>query len=199
LVKVLGPSSNDEMVLAFLQGELDSPRFGDAVRAGLETRGFDDRLIRVPNLDDELENGHRSSILLEYRPWLVDPDLLRAWPPNATWRWVELTRKEVEALHYVTYDYWDALSGGTHLVRDGARSVQNGTVIFEVPNDRFWEVARKFDAGDALAPIIIVSSVGDGACTLIEGHLRATGYLLAQRVPATVRALHGEVQVQRKA
>jgi hypothetical protein len=198
-VKVLGPSSNDEMVLAFLQGELDSPRFGDAVRSGLEARGFDERLIRVPDLDDEIENGHRGSILLEYRPWLTDPDLLRSWPPNAAWRWVDLTRKEVEALHYVTYDYWDALSGGTHLVGDGARSVQNGTVIFEVPNDRFWEVARKIEAGETLSAIIIVSSVGESVCTLIEGHLRATGYLLAQRAPATVRALHGEVHAHRPA
>jgi hypothetical protein len=147
----------------------------------------------MPNLDDDIENGHRSSILLEYRPWLAYSDVLKAWPPNATWQWVALTRKEFEELHYITYDYWDELSGGTHLVREGARSVRNGTVIFEVPNDRFWEVASQIEAGETLLPLIIFSAVGDRVCTLIEGHLRATGYLLAQRVPATVRALHAAV------
>jgi hypothetical protein len=192
-VKVLAPSSFDEMVLAFLRGELDSPRFGDAVRGGLEARRMDERLINAPNLDDEMENGLRASILREYRPWLADSDVLGAWPPNATWQWVELPRTEVEELHYIPYDYWDALSGGTHLVRDGARCVREGTVIFDVPNDRFWEVARTIDAGETLLPLIIFSVAGDGVCTLIEGHLRATGYLLAQRAPATVRAVHATV------
>lgn len=156
-MKDLASSSNEEMVAVFLHGELASPRFGDTIRAALHNRKLDSALIEDPNLTDKTANTERAAILLEYRPWLVDFGLLKQWPPNALWRWVDLTRKDIDGLVYVTYDYWDKLSNETHLVREGARSVRIGKRVLEVSNDSFWEVARQIDAGKDVPPIIVLS------------------------------------------
>lgn len=193
-MRLLSPSSNEEMVAVFLLGELDSPRFAETIQAALRDRKLSKALIEKPNLDSSAENAQRAAILLEYRPWLVDFGLLKEWPPNAMWHWAELNREDIENLHYVTYSYWDELSSGTHLVQDGAKSVKAGRVVFEVGNDNFWEVARRIDAGETMRPIIILSDGERGPHTVIEGHTRATSYLLADHAPRTVHALFGITQ-----
>lgn len=107
---------------------------------------------------------------------------------------VELFRDDIENLHYVTYSYWDELSKGTHLVRDGARSVRAGELVFGVSNDGFWEVARRIDTGHSIPPLIVLSGRVGGPHTLIESHVRATSYLLAKHPPVVIKALFGTVE-----
>jgi len=193
-MRTLSPSSNEEMIAVFLQGELDSPRFGDVIETALHSRGLSRSLIERPNLSDEAENAQRSSILFEYRPWLASADLLKGWPPKAKWQWVELARKDIENLRYVTYSYWDELSNGTHSVGDGASSVRSGKVVFDVPHDNFWKVAHRVDAREDIPPMIILSNSKGQPHIVIEGHVRATSYLLAEHPPKTLRALLGSVE-----
>jgi hypothetical protein len=175
------------MVATFLRGELDSPRFAADLRAELAARGLDRTLIDAPDLADPVANARREAVLLGYRPWVVQD------AGGRSWQWVELTAEDVADLHYLTYSYWDELSDGTHVVRDGARNVRAGKVVFEVPNDRFWTVAGLIDAGRPMPPLIIAGGAPGTPHTLVEGHLRATGHLLAQRPPRVLKALFGNL------
>jgi hypothetical protein len=188
---VLGSSSDAEMVATFLHGELGSPRFADAIQAALINHGQSRELVEKPNLGSKTENAQRAAILLEYRPWLVDFGLLKDVPSQAQWHWVDLSREDIEGLHYVTYSYWDELSNGTHLVREGAKSVAAGKTAFGVSNDGFWEIASQLEVGGTIPPIIAVAGAKGRPHTVIEGHVRATGYLLAKHRPDAMRALFG--------
>jgi hypothetical protein len=57
--------SEDEMVLAFLSAEVDSPRFGADARSALG----DLELVRDPDLSDTHANQRRRSALARYRGW----------------------------------------------------------------------------------------------------------------------------------
>lgn len=62
------PATEAEVVLAFLRGELGSPRFGEAVRAALDAAGG---LSLVANADttSENENRARAAALAAARGW----------------------------------------------------------------------------------------------------------------------------------
>jgi hypothetical protein len=194
-MQFIGPSSNEEMVAVFLRGELGSPRYADTIQAELNARGLDRALIEIPDLNDRMENVQRAAVLFGYRPWLVHHGLLENWPSNTVWQWVELVREDIENLRYITYSYWDELSNGTHLVRDGARSVQAWKLVSGVSNDGFWEVARRIDAGELMPPLIVLSGGASGPHTLIEGHVRATSCLLAKHPRGAIKALFRTVRL----
>ena len=69
-----------------------------------------------------------------------------------------------------------------------------GKVVFGVGNDNFWKVARRINAGETILPMIILSGAKKGPQIVIEGHTRATSYLLADNAPRTVRALFGTAE-----
>jgi hypothetical protein len=188
-VKALGSSSDEEFVAVFLLGELGSPRYSDNVLAELDRRGLDKSLISTPDLDDRIENEQRADVLLAYRPLILDDDVLGRWPPDIDWEWVELDLDEIGNLHYLTYSYWDELSNGTHLVRTAAENVRDGNTVFDVSNDTFWDIAHRIDAREPLPPLIARTRDDEPSPLLIEGHKRATSYLLAKNPPPTVKVL----------
>ena len=60
----LTPVSDDEMVVAFLQGELASPIWEAAIRDGVDGFRLDDlRVITEPNVDDAVEREKRRATL----------------------------------------------------------------------------------------------------------------------------------------
>lgn len=188
-MRVLGSGSDEEFVAVFLRGEIASPRYRETVLAELDRRGLDRALVDTPHLESDLENNQRAAVLLAYRPLIVDDDVFGHWPPDVDWQSVEFDLDEVGNFHFLTYSYWDELSSGTHLVRDGAESVRAGRVVFGVHNDMFWQIAQSIDAGKQLPPLIALDRGPDLRPLLIEGHNRATGLLLAMNPPTTIKAL----------
>lgn len=123
----------------------------------------------------------------EYRSWL-DRDF-----KNYDWNEVELSREEVNELNYIDYSYWNELSDGTRKVGRAAKNVLDGKVVFDVPHDRFYSVAKAVETGAALPPIIVVSENNSEVGEIIEGHLRATGYSLAKQANLPLRAIWGRL------
>jgi hypothetical protein len=117
---VVGPSSEDEMVLAFLQAEVDSPRFGRSARKALR----DMNLVSNPRLDEPRENARRRTALQRYRGFGSNDWLFRGFPAGeATWQRVRLTRDDLGGLLYGKAPEWVLLSRGSRLVSDGAEHV----------------------------------------------------------------------------
>lgn len=186
-MKVIRKASPQEMVSVWLQGELQSPRFSGELSKAIKKHNVREELITSPDLNNEEENKQRHKILVEYRKWFN-------WDPSELkWQWEELTLEELLNLKYLAYSYWNELSNGTGLVKDGAESVKNGKIVFDVSNDNFWSAAKLIDEGVELPALILQKDTAKGPDeVIVEGHLRATAYGIATNPPKTVKAIFGK-------
>jgi hypothetical protein len=191
-VRVHGPSSEEEMIACFLRGELSSPRFGAALRAGLAELGRTDRLLKRPDILDPSENAARRALLATTRGYGENRDVFADFPPGVRWEWVTLSRDELETVRYIEYSYWNELSGGSRLPEDAAARIRAGVTVFDVPNDRFERAARDLTDGKRFPPLILAGE-GPDRLVCLEGHLRLTAYALAG-FPADLECLVGTGQ-----
>src|SRR5438876_500361 len=112
------------MVLAFLQGEIDSPRFGSNYVSLLASAGATrTALIDDPDLDNVAHNATRRQLLADVRGYGRDQWLFRGFPAAARWRRVRLERADGVGIFYANHPTWRDLSGGTRSLLDGARNV----------------------------------------------------------------------------
>ena len=172
----LGPATEDEMILAFLQGEIDSPRFGNAYNVILRNSGLDRTAIAGPDLQSARENYIRHELLRVVRGYGDDSFLFQGFPADLTWRRVQLDAGDYQRLRYANHDTWVNFSGGSRVVSDGARNIALITAT-EDANTNIRAVAAALQAGIRYAPLIAVDGPS-GSMILIEGHTRATAYVI---------------------
>jgi hypothetical protein len=146
------------MVALFLRAELDSPRFGPAIRDRLAADGVDARVLREPDLGDEAENGYRRLLLDRTRGYLSREGLFGGFPGDVRWHWAALGRDELGDVRVIAYDYWEALSGGTRRLADVAQGIAEGVEPFGVSNAGFHELAAELAAGLSTPPPILVAT-----------------------------------------
>ena len=77
--------TENEIILAFLQAELDSSRFQTAIIEQLSKLGINKKVITHPNLTNENENNIRKSILKLYRDYGNNKELFEGFPENIEW------------------------------------------------------------------------------------------------------------------
>lgn len=193
-MKIIRRSSPAEVVLAWLRAELSTGRSKDSdakqtikeeIASALTRHGVNVTLITNANLQNGEDNRSRLAVLQTYRDWMQD-DL-----DTYDWQLVALSNEDVQKLHYIDYSYWNELSKNTHEVGVGADNVRNGTIIFDVPNDTFWSIAKGFEAGETFEPIIVLKENNDEPGRIVEGHARSTGYILAQDLGHPLMAIVG--------
>jgi len=98
------------MIAAFLYAELNSPRFCKKVEMYLQQYAVDRRLIQVPDLYNEQENGTRRALLGALPGLWSGLGYFEGFPEQLRWERIGLTRQEVEQVKYIEYDYWVELS-----------------------------------------------------------------------------------------
>ena len=179
------PSNENEMVLAFLKAEMDSPRLGEAYQDLLQQSGLDQsELIDNASLSDPLQNAARRAVLGDARGYGNNVHLFAGFPQNVAWRRVKITSGDYDTLRYTNYPAWIRLSGGSRKVVDGAKNIGSIAVDEEVISG-IHAVAEAVKNGQRYPELIAVESAND--IILVEGHIRATAYVLA--------ALDEEVEV----
>jgi hypothetical protein len=171
----LGTASDDDVVLAFLQAEIDSPKWGRHYRAAMRARGLERaRLIGAPDLSDAQANRDRMNLLGDVRGFGRGIGLFRGFPLDVEWKHVMVEPPDFQRLKYISGDAdWLDLSGGTRLVREGARNLQiDSRIAASVRRTR-----RAIEQGRCTAALILVE--GDrGDLVIVEGHTRATAYVV---------------------
>jgi hypothetical protein len=180
--------SEDEMVLAFLRAEIDSPRFGDVFHQGLHVLGFTRaQLIDNANVNDAAENQARAYLLGGARGYRRGTLLFQRFPGDAIWHRCEATVAEVGAFLYANFPTLLELSGGSRIVCDGANRARGGPDGFSVPVQELLAgidpINARVAAGDQLPELIAVQDTNSPAIVLLEGHARATAYVIAQNPP----------------
>jgi hypothetical protein len=185
----IGPATENEMVLAFLQAEIDSTRFGPMYAGILANSGIDRRmLIDRADLNSAQDNRIREELLKLVRGYGNDTFLFRGFPNDVRWRKVALEPQDWDAVKYANYPTWVTLSGGTRIVADGARNIES-VAAAEDANRNIKAVAADVRTGKRYPELIGVSSL-TGEIILVEGHTRATAYALAQ-LPNSVECIVG--------
>jgi hypothetical protein len=142
-MRVIGPSSEVEMIAVFLRGELDSDRFGGAIRGALARAGTQDDVVTMPDLGDEAENAVRRLLLTETRAYGTRDGVFSGFPDDVRWQRVVLAREELVAVRYIDWDYWLELSGGSRSPVDAARRIRDGFAPYGISTDGFLVAAER--------------------------------------------------------
>lgn len=188
-VRIIGDSSEDEMVACFLLGELTSSRFGAGVRRALAAAGRSEHLLTRADLADPAANRARRALLAATRGYGENRDLFEDFPGRVRWIRAVLTAGELARVRYIEYSYWNELSGGSRLPGDAAERIRAGVRVFGVSNGRFVAAARAVRRGERFAPLILAGPRPE-TLVCLEGHLRLTAYALAG-FPVEVECLVG--------
>jgi len=171
------------MVLAFLRAEVDSSRFGAPYQscfAQLKQKlGLDrELLLGAADLRSVQHNSVRKNILRTARGYGDGQLLFRNFPSDVTWRRIALETTDLGKLKYGNWPPWPAFSGWTRWVVDGAANIHS-VDLGNRTNDLILAIASDVKAGKKYAELIGAAGEG-GDVILIEGHVRATAYALAQ-------------------
>jgi hypothetical protein len=170
----LGSASDDDAVLAFLQAEIDSPKWGRHYRAAMRARGLERaRLIDAADLSDAQANHDRMSLLGDVRGFGRGIGLFRGFPLDVEWKQVIVEPPDFQRLKYISGDAdWLDLSGGTRLVQEGARNLEiDSNIAASVRRTQ-----RGIEQGRCAAALILVEN-GRDELVIVEGHTRATAYV----------------------
>lgn len=178
-MKELGAASEEEVVLAFLRAEIDSPKWGADYLRVLPALDLDRAsLIDDANLEDALACDTRKVLLGAVRGYGRDDALFKNFPRDTKWRRVELAPSDFRRLKCISRDdRWSNLTGGTRLIEEAARNLDTYPELAE----RVSVARERIEQGLPMAELITVENDA-GDLILVEGHTRATAYaMLADR------------------
>lgn len=172
-MKLLKKSSEAEMILEFLKGELNSKRFNEDLNNVINTLGLDSNIILNGNIEDEKENIDRLKIMKKFRGY-PDEELFEKFPKIEDWKYLELNENDINNIYYIDYDYWNELSNGTSKPVEAAKVIKSGKEIYEVSNQPFLD-GVEYNKTNKFPPVVLITCNNE-KFLIIEGHSRMTIY-----------------------
>mgnify|MGYP000955211135 FL=1 len=138
-MKLIRKANEDEMILEFLKGELNSKRFNGSLDNIINDLGLDSSIIFNGNIKNKKENLDRLNIMKKFRGY-PDNGLFENFPKISEWKYLELDEKDIDNIYYIDYDYWNELSNGTSKPVEAAKVINSGREIYNVSNHHFLMV-----------------------------------------------------------
>ena len=172
-MKLIRNCNEEEMILEFLKGELNSKRFNEALNIAINTLGLDSNIILNGNINDDQENIDRLKIMKNFRGY-PDEELFERYPKIVEWKYLELNEKDLDNIYYIDYSYWNELSNGTSKPIEAAKVIKSGKMIYEVSNQPFLD-GVEYNKTNEFPPVILITC-NDEKYLIIEGHSRMTVY-----------------------
>jgi hypothetical protein len=177
-----GPATADEMVLAFVRGDIESLRFAKhyarALRFIEATRS---QLIDQADLSNPAQNLQCSYLLERVRGYGRNALLFEGLPIDIAWRRVSVTPAELGSFSYMNFVTWLRLTNATRLISDGAANIGKVETAKEMATG-VAEIAARIERSETFPPLITVQSAS-GRIILVDGQIRATAYVLANAPP----------------
>ena len=192
----LGAASEDQVILAWLQAEIESPDF-QAYLVGNPPNPANLSLAlkaaRSPDLRDQTQNDLRRQIITSTYGFGTGAGSFEGLGADLKWRRFRMSTDEVaEMLYMRRAGAWQLLSPVTRKVAEGATNIGH---IFtgDSTNMVVLSLASGLCHSDKKVPEIIALRRADGALVVLEGHARATAIVLeAHRFPRGVEVFVGE-------
>ena len=166
-------TNEEEMILEFLKGELNSKRFNEDLNNAINELGLDSSIILNGNIEDEQENNDRLKIMKKFRGY-PDEELFERFPNIEEWKFLELNESDIDNIYYIDYDYWNELSNGTSKPVEAAKVIKSGKEIYEVSNQPFLD-GVEYNKTNKFPPVILITCNNE-KYLIIEGHSRMTVY-----------------------
>ena len=193
-----GAVSDDQVILAWLQAEIESPPFqaylvGDPPKPSHLARAL--ALARNQDLDNAEQNAERRRIIASAHGFGRGALIFAGLEDDIAWRRVRATIGEVAAMLYSNRNAtWTTLAPATRTVAEGA---SNATRVYtgDDMNLHILSLARLIchaDPEPELSPLLCLR-MPDGRISLLEGHTRATAIVLeGHKLPQGVEAFIGD-------
>ncbi len=194
----LGAASDDQVILAWLQAEIESPPFrsyliGDPPKPSHLARGI--ALARNPDLDNVEHNAERRRIIASAHGFGRGALIFAGLKDDIAWRRVRASIADVAAMLYSNRNAtWTTLAPATRTVAEGASNaalVDTGDDM----NMHILSLARTICHAEP-APFVaelICLRLADGSISLLEGHTRATAIVLeGHKLPNGIEAYIGD-------
>jgi len=173
-MRLLRPTTEDDMIALFLKAEIVSERFGHRIVTQLEGAGESRAIVETPDITNPAENAYRRQLLNNYRAYVFEE-----LPAHIVWYRALLAREEVAKVRYIDYDYWNELSSNTRLPLAATEAIRAGREIYGQSTEGFLHVAQALREGAHFPELIVVGASPNAELTVYEGHLRLTAYMLA--------------------
>lgn len=172
-MKIVKDSSENEMLLCFLKGELSSKRFHKQLEETLNKLNLNQDIILNGDINSVLENNQRKEIMKLFRGYPIE-ELFYNFPQNIEWKYVKFDADDFNKIYYIDYDYWNELSNNTSKPIEAAKTIRNGIEVFGISNKAFIE--GKANIKDIRLKPIILLTCNEEKYLIIEGHSRMTVY-----------------------
>lgn len=194
-VNDLGAATEDQVILAWLQAEIESPDF-QAFLIGNPPNPANLSLAlkaaRTPDLRDATQNELRRQTIASTYGFGTGTGSFEGLANDLQWRRLHLTTEEVGEMLYAKRDSaWRLLSPATRKVAEGAINVGH---VFTGDNTNMvvLSLASGICHSDKKIPEIIALQRPDHRLVILEGHARATAIVLeSHRFPNGVQAYAG--------
>ena len=196
LMEDLGSATEDQVILAWLQAEIESADFqayviGNPPNPANLSLAL--KAARSPDLRDQTQNDLRRQIITSVYGFGKGTGSFEGLTDDLKWRRVNLTPDEVAEMFYARRDgAWHLLAPATRKVAEGATNVGH-VFTGDQTNMVVLSLASGICHSDKKVPEIIALRRPDGHLVILEGHARATAVVLeAHRFPRGVHAYVGE-------
>jgi hypothetical protein len=186
-MRLLYPTTADDMIAVFLKAEITSERFGDKILTQLKRDKRERSLVDTPDITSTPENVYRRQLLTSYRAYVFEE-----LPVHTIWYRALLNRDEVATIRYIDYDYWNVISNNSRLPVVATEAIRAGRAIYGQSTQGFLNVAQALRSGAHFPELIVVGTSPDAQLTVFEGHLRLTAYMLAPEcIPTQLEVIAG--------
>ena len=186
----LGAATEDQVILAWLQAEIESPDFqayviGNPPNPANLSQAL--KAARSPDLRDQAQNELRRQMITAAYGFGQGAGSFQGLGPDLEWRRVRLDTDEVGGLFYARQgSSWPILAPATRKVAEGATNVGH-VFTGDSTNMVVLSLASGICHSDKKVPEIIALRRPDGNLVILEGHARATAIVLeAHRFPGGV-------------
>jgi hypothetical protein len=191
----LGAATEDQVILAWLQAEIESPDFqafviGNPPNPANLSLAF--KAARAPDLRDQTQNDLRRQIITASFGFGQGTGTFEGLGSDIKWRRIRYTPDEVAEMFYARRaGAWQLLSPVTRKVAEGATNVGH-VFTGDQTNMVVLSLASGLCHSDKKVPEIIALRRPDGNLVILEGHARATAIVLeAHRFPDGVTVYVG--------
>ena len=179
-MKVVRESNENEVVLNFLTGELQSTRFSLKLKKTLKDFKTTKLIITKPNLNNQKENDLRKEILGKFRGYNKNLGLFENFPNIQSYNLCKFSSEDLKNIYYMNYSYWNELSNNTHSPLEATKNIQNNIEIYNVSNKPFIDGINALAKNKVFLPMIFLTH-DNKSFIVLEGHSRITIYALNQQ------------------
>ena len=192
----LGNASENQVILAWLQAEIESIDFQQYIVGDPPNPAFLSvalKAARSPDLRDAEQNALRRRIIASARGFGEGTGSFAGLANDIKWRRLRLIPAEVAEMYYANHGVpWSMLAPATRKVAEGATNVGH-VFTGDSTNLVVLSLASAICHANKKVPEIIALKRPDGRLVILEGHTRATAIVLeSHRFPRGVGVFAGE-------